>query len=146
MRVSERPAVMGDVRSLAAAEIACFEDPWPAPYFASEITAPGRYHRVLVDPSGRLVAYLFCAWQYLDLHVLKVATLPGHQRKGYARQLMASAERHARDTLGETITLEVRVSNASARSLYEALGFSVAGRRPEYYADGEDAIIMTTRL
>jgi ribosomal-protein-alanine N-acetyltransferase len=146
MRFSERNALPGDVRALAEAEMECFSDPWPAPYFASELSAPGRYQRVLVDSAGGLVAYLFCAWQYLDLHVLKVATRPAFQRQGLARHLMASAERHARELLGESITLEVRASNDAARFMYLDLGFEVAGRRSGYYADGEDAIIMTSPL
>jgi [ribosomal protein S18]-alanine N-acetyltransferase len=134
---------MGDVRSLAAAETVSFGDPWPASYFATELAAPGRFQRVLVDPAGRLVAYLFCAWQYLDLHILKVATLPEYQRRGLASRLMASAEVHARSQAGESLTLEVRASNHAAQGLYRALGFSVAGIRPSYYSNGEDAVIMT---
>jgi ribosomal-protein-alanine N-acetyltransferase len=40
-------------------------------------------------------------------------------------------------------TLEVRASNQSAISLYQKLGFQVAGRRKRYYTDtGEDALIL----
>lgn len=54
------------------------------------------------------------------------------------RELMhASAMRDAR-----RVFLEVRPSNASARRLYERLGFFECGRRRNYYADGEDALIM----
>jgi [ribosomal protein S18]-alanine N-acetyltransferase len=42
-------------------------------------------------------------------------------------------------------TLEVRLSNAAARGLYEKYGFRPVGLRPRYYTDnGEDALIMTT--
>ncbi|MFN2168596.1 MAG: GNAT family N-acetyltransferase, partial [Anaerolineae bacterium] len=42
-------------------------------------------------------------------------------------------------------TLEVRISNAKARALYEHLGFQEEGRRHRYYSDnGEDALIMST--
>ena len=45
----------------------------------------------------------------------------------------------------DTITLEVRKSNASARLLYEKYGFVKRGIRRAYYSDNrEDAIIMTT--
>jgi len=50
---------------------------------------------------------------------------------------------HARAFGGETVTLEVRERNTPAIALYRGLGFSVAGRRPRYYGDGEDALIMT---
>ncbi len=42
-------------------------------------------------------------------------------------------------------TLEVRVSNAAAKRLYEKYGFSARGIRKRYYTDNrEDALIMTT--
>lgn len=41
------------------------------------------------------------------------------------------------------INLEVRTSNASAIRLYEKLGFEKRKVLPKYYADGEDAYLMT---
>ncbi|MFW7380363.1 MAG: ribosomal protein S18-alanine N-acetyltransferase [Oligoflexus sp.] len=37
--------------------------------------------------------------------------------------------------------LEVRKSNRPAQALYERCGFVFAGKRPNYYRDGEDAFI-----
>jgi ribosomal-protein-alanine N-acetyltransferase len=144
--VSIRSPQPSDLRSLERAEQLCFIDPWPGQFFVSELFAPGRFHRVMVDPAGQLVAYLFSAWQYLDLHVLKVATLPPHRRAGLARRLMEMAERHVVESGGETITLEVRGSNAVAIAMYAALGYTAAGIRSRYYVDGEDALIMTKRV
>lgn len=135
-----------DVRALAAAELECFSDPWPAQFFVSELFAPGRFQRLLEVRSGGLAGYLFAAWQYLDLHVLKIATLPGFRRQGLARWLMELADEHARQTGGESITLEVRESNGPAIELYRRLRFEEVGRRRRYYADGEDALVMTLRL
>jgi len=146
MRVSLREPHPGDLRALAQAEQSCFVDPWPGQLLATEVLAPGRFHRLLVDPSGQLVAYLLSAWQYLDLHVLKVATLPEYRRLGMARQLIGVAEEHVVDQGGESLTLEVRESNHAAVALYDRLGFVLAGRRPTYYTDGEDALVMTKHL
>ena len=145
-RLSVRPPQLGDARALAEAELVCFSDPWPPQFFASEILADGRFNRLLVDAGGDMVAYLFCAWQYLDLHVLKVATLPQFRRAGLARRLMALAEDHAAETGGESLTLEVRMSNTDAIALYEALEYEQVGTRPAYYQDGEDAVVMTKHL
>ncbi|MYD29817.1 MAG: ribosomal-protein-alanine N-acetyltransferase, partial [Dehalococcoidia bacterium] len=46
----------------------------------------------------------------------------------------------------EAVTLEVRVSNGAARALYGGCGFEEVGERLRYYADGEDAVIMTLAL
>ncbi len=93
-----------------------------------------------------LAAYLFTAWQYLDLHILKVATLPEYRRNGLGRRLMVVAEEHARQMAGETLTLEVRLTNTGAIGLYESLGYERKGMRPGYYADGSDALIMTKSI
>jgi len=141
-----RPPQPGDVHALVAAEAACFSDPWPGQFFVSELFAPGRFHRLLVASDGRLVAYLFAAWQYLDLHVLKVATVEPYRRQGLGRRMMALAEHHAREMGGESVTLEVRESNEAAIAMYLALGYTEVGRRRRYYADGEDALVMTLQL
>lgn len=142
-RFSERDALRADEADLAEAERECFPDAWPRRYFSSEMEAPRRYCRVLVDSGGQLAAYLFCAWQYLDLHVLKVATRPGFRRQGLAHRLMESAEAFVVREGGETITLEVRRSNTGAQAFYSAMGYQTAGVRPAYYADGEDGLVMT---
>ena len=136
----------GDVRSLDALESLCFSDPWPGHFFLAEIGAPGRFHRVAVDEHGWLIGYLFAAWQYLDLHILKIATHPQLRRHGLGRYLMYLAEEHAIAMSGESLTLEVRPQNHPAIGLYTAIGYVSAGRRPRYYADGEDAVIMTKKL
>jgi ribosomal protein S18 acetylase RimI-like enzyme len=145
-RLSVRPPQLGDARTLAEAELVCFSDPWSAQFFISEILADGRFNRLLVDPAGSMVAYLFCVWQYLDLHVLKVATLPPFRRFGLARRLMGLAEDHAAEMDGESLTLEVRQTNSEAIALYEALDYQRVGTRTAYYQDGEDAVVMTKRI
>ncbi len=51
-----------------------------------------------------------------------------------------------RDGGAEAVLLEVRASNAAALRLYESLGFQRVGLRRRYYADGEDAVLMTLAL
>ena len=145
-RISVRPPQLGDARALAKAELECFSDPWPPQFFMSEILADGRFNRLLVDSAGRMVAYLFCAWQYLDLHVLKVATLPEFRRAGLARRLMALAEDHTVEMGGESLTLEVRESNGAAIAMYEMLEYDRAGIGSGYYQNGEDAVVMRKRM
>ena len=141
-----RPPQLGDARDLAEAELVCFSDPWPPQFFVSEILAEGRFNRLLVDQGNNMVGYLFCAWQYLDLHVLKVATLPQHRRNGLANRLMDLAEKHVEEMSGESLTLEVRASNLGAVALYEFMDYERVGNRRAYYQDGEDAVVMTKRI
>lgn len=43
------------------------------------------------------------------------------------------------------VTLEVSEHNRAALALYRRVGFQVEGRRPRYYPDGSDALIMWRR-
>lgn len=59
---------------------------------------------------------------------------------------MQVAEDHAREMAGETLTLEVRLTNTPAIGMYESLGYEPMGVRPGYYADESDALVMTKRI
>ena len=80
--------------------------------------------------------------EMVDLRVMA-----SERRRGLGSQLLWASL----TALGDVgaVELEVRSSNVAARALYESLGFSETGVRPNYYAtpDGrEDAILMTLTL
>ena len=79
--------------------------------------------------------------------MIDLRVLASERRQGFGRQLLWASL----TALGDVgaVVLEVRSSNAAARALYQSLGFSETGTRPNYYAtpDGrEDAILMTLTL
>ena len=138
-----RAAREEDVPVVAALEAEVFPDPWPAHLYMQEVGQPLRYQRVVYTEDGFLAAYLFACWQVDELHVLKVATHPLHEGKGLATSLVAEARVEAERGGAHALVLEVRPSNRRALRLYRHLGWVVVGRRPRYYADGEDALVMT---
>lgn len=77
-----------------------------------------------------------------DAQILKVGVSPAWRRRGIARDLLARVASDARNLGAKTSSLEVRAGNAGAQALYEALGYESLGKRPRYYSDGEDAVIM----
>jgi len=85
-------------------------------------------------------------WLMVDeAHITTFAVHPAWRRQKIGERLLlafldVAVARQAREA-----TLEVRLSNISARRLYEKYGFRPVGLRPRYYSDdGEDALIMTT--
>jgi ribosomal-protein-alanine N-acetyltransferase len=70
-----------------------------------------------------------------------LATHPDRQRKGDMGFLLSYMLE--RRSPSERIWLEVHADNEPALKLYEALGFQQVGRRPKYYRDGGDAILLT---
>lgn len=137
-----RPAVTEDVVAVAALEAQVFPDPWPRHLYLQEVGQPLRFQRVIDDTNGALAAYLFACWQVDELHVLKVASHPIYQGRGLATTLIEEARAEAERSKGRGLILEVRPSNRRAFMLYRYLGFHVLGRRPRYYSDGEDALVM----
>jgi [ribosomal protein S18]-alanine N-acetyltransferase len=132
-----------DVSAVAALEAQVFPDPWPAHLYLQEIGQVLRFQRVVFTEHGFLAGYLFACWQVDELHVLKVAVHPLHEGKGLATALMAEARAEAENAGARGLVLEVRPSNRRALRLYRHLGYEVIARRPRYYADGEDALVMT---
>jgi ribosomal-protein-alanine N-acetyltransferase len=74
-----------------------------------------------------------------EREILFIAVDPVHRRRGIAKRLL----QNELDGLRGEWFLEVRESNLAAIRLYESLGFSVAGKRENYYPDPpEPAIVM----
>ncbi len=67
------------------------------------------------------------------------------KRQGIGTALMRAATAHAETQNACVLHLEVAAANLPARSLYAALGFEQAGRRTNYYSDG-DALILSLPL
>lgn len=92
----------------------------------------------------------FARWRVIEAvgeaELLRLAVDASRRRGGLGRDLL----RHSQAELARmgvvALHLEVRVSNAPARALYEAEGWVAQGRRKGYYRDGEDAALYGREL
>jgi len=76
-----------------------------------------------------------------EIELLWLAVASGARRLGLASELVLAVLDWAAEG-NASVRLEVRESNAAAQGLYRRHGFVVAGRRPRYYRDGEDAVLL----
>lgn len=141
-----RDARLTDMDAVAELERISFPIPWKREFFASEVGQAHRFNRVVRAPGGVLAGYVFCAFAGGEIHVNKIAVDPLYRRQGVARLLMKEVLDFSARIEAEEIYLEVRPSNLPARNFYMTLGFREVGRRPQYYADGEDALVMSLFL
>lgn len=74
--------------------------------------------------------------------ILTLAVRPEARRRGLARRMLDALAGRWRAAGVGAGWLEVRADNVAARALYASLGWTDAGRRPGYYADGTDAVVM----
>jgi ribosomal-protein-alanine acetyltransferase len=95
--------------------------------------------------TGEVVGFASALLQLEDAHVLDIAVASGVRRRGIGRRLLRTLVARVRGRGATAVTLEVRPSNDASRPLYEQLGFVEEGRRPRYYPDGEDALLLWLR-
>ena len=95
---------------------------------------------------GHYVTGFIGFWSLADeAHITTIAIREALQRQGIGEMLLISTIDMARELKVSVVTLEVRVSNTGAQSLYAKYGFNRTGIRKAYYTDNrEDAVVMTT--
>ena len=145
VRLSVGPMGPDDIPAVHAIETASFPTPWPPYAFRQELET-NRMARYLVVRAGvRVIAYAGIWLMVDEAHVTTFAVLPAYRRRGIGGLLLSELVDLSADLGARVVTLEVRLSNASARRLYQQFGFRPVGVRPRYYSDdAEDALIMTT--
>jgi ribosomal-protein-alanine N-acetyltransferase len=79
-------------------------------------------------------------------HIVSIAVLPEHRRKGIGAALVTQGMEGMRAYSAKQCYLEVRVTNEEAIALYKKLGFEITRTVHGYYADGEDAFVMSRDL
>lgn len=155
-RANDEGIAYKPLRAARAADVAAMEratmgsDAWSEALVADDLAQANRvwWAAYQADPSmplpehARLLGYAGGLVVDGDVQILKVAVDPEFRRQGIARELVARVADDARNLNARTSSLEVRASNTSAQAFYETLGYTVLGRRPRYYSDGEDALIM----
>lgn len=75
-----------------------------------------------------------------------IAVSDEFQRRGFARGLLAAAERNAIRRGRTAMRLEVREDDAGAIKLYETSGYRRFDRRPRYYDNRIDALRLEKPL
>lgn len=107
-----------------------------SPAFNDKIPPPSRDHII-----GMAGFWIMAG----EAHLTTIAVRNAYRQQGVGERLLISIIDKGISLNADVVTLEVRVSNKQAQSLYEKYGFSEAGMRHAYYSDnGENAIIMTT--
>ena len=143
--VALRPFVVSDLLAVLEIENVSFPSPWKPEYFLTEMNNP--YARLVVaERAGQVIGY-FCCWLVADeVHILDVAVHPDHRRCGIGRLLLQDILSEACQNGAYSASLEVRVSNQPAITLYQTLGFQQVAIRRRYYENGEDAFLMVRSL
>ena len=145
-------ATTADLEGAAALEKLCFHQPWSATslelltregigvgYVCTTAPAPSEIP-LITAYGGMLIAVD-------EGQITNIAVHPDHRGQGLGLAIVQALIKHAKAERLASITLEVRVSNTPAISLYRKVGFVEVGRRKGFYTKPtEDALIMELKL
>lgn len=145
-------------RYLVAALASPEEHPSEKPKEAVPVSAPTLVSRFLSSVKGlvsakgtssqtdpRILGFVGLWFMVDECHITSIAVREKWRGRGVGELLLIGAIELAMANGSRVVTLEVRVSNLVAQSLYQKYGFKTVGTRKGYYTDNrEDAFVMTT--
>jgi ribosomal-protein-alanine N-acetyltransferase len=144
-----RPATTADIPAMMAmASQSPTAAQWPIEQYQQAIHAQQPRRIALVsEESNLIVAFLIARSVIHEWELENIVTAPAVRGRGLASQILNEFVAIAKREKSESIFLEVREYNLSARAFYEKWAFEKSGRRINYYSDPkEDAIVYRLSL
>ncbi|MGS5089351.1 ribosomal protein S18-alanine N-acetyltransferase [Hydrogenophaga sp. A37] len=151
-----------DLDAVHEVEKLAYTHPWSRRHFADSLASgypavlllgealPGETPHPRRADGRVLLGYLVAMPGVDEVHLLNITVAPSQQRQGWARFMLDALALWSRGQRAQWLWLEVRASNAPARSLYTRYGFQQVGLRRAYYPSGplqrEDAVVMSLNL
>jgi [ribosomal protein S18]-alanine N-acetyltransferase len=136
-----------DIDQILEVEHASFTTPWSREAFYNEIHNNKFAVYIVLEEDKKIIGYCG-AWVVIDeTHVTNLAILPEYRGRKLGEALLKKMMSVAKEMGAKSMTLEVRVTNDVAQSLYRKLGFQNGGIRKNYYSDNqENALVMWVNL
>lgn len=142
-----RSMVEKDIDAIVNLEKQIFTSAWTKDHFRYELTKNPFSNNLVLEKEATIIGYIGF-WLLGDqTQITTLGICPTEQGRGYAKVLMDACIRATEEQGYTIITLEVRVSNVVAITLYQRYGFEIVTTRKNYYQDtNEDAYLMLKRL
>ena len=135
-----------DAAAVAELERQIFTDAWSEKGVLDTIRL-GNTICVAAEKAGRIVGYLLAYDTAGEAEIARIAVDKDVRRLGVGSRLMLELENICEERNIKKLLLDVRESNAEARSFYEEDGFTEDGIRQKFYSDPEeDAVLMSREL
>ena len=145
LEVVVAPLRSRDLPSVLRIEAEVFDEAWSRRLFEDELAQrTSRAYRA-AWVGAELVGYAGQMSVDDEAHVNNIAVAPVWAGRRLGTVLMADLVRTALSRGSAHLTLEVAVGNEPAQALYRRFGMAPVGVRPNYYAEGGDALIMWVR-
>jgi ribosomal-protein-alanine N-acetyltransferase len=137
----------GDLPEVMALEAGSFTKPWKEDSFLHELhNNPFARNYVARAADGSLAGYASIWLLEGELYINNLNVAPEHRHRRLGHRILHYLLDSGRHGGCSSAVLEVRPSNTAALRLYRAHEFRAVGRRPGYYSDGEDALVLGRKL
>ena len=146
-RLAFRPMQLTDLDHIMAIENVVYTHPWSRGNFTDSLNAG--YSCWVLEEDADIIGYAVLMLAIDEAHLLNISIAKERQNQGYGRILLQKMMEIARTYGAAHMFLEVRVSNRSAITLYEKVGFNEMAIRRKYYPGDhgrEDAYLMGLAL
>ncbi|NLZ82235.1 MAG: ribosomal protein S18-alanine N-acetyltransferase [Clostridiales bacterium] len=137
-----RKMAEADISYVYAIEKDIFSEPWKEEDFRRAIENTNNDY-LIAEVDGQVVAY--CGYWGIppEGYIYNVAVQKEYRKQQIAYHMLTLLMERAKERGITELTLEVRMSNIPAKSLYDVLGFKEVGIRKDFYSKPtEDGVIM----
>jgi ribosomal-protein-alanine N-acetyltransferase len=135
-----------DLAEVMAIEAISFPTPFTLNLFRMELNL-NVAHLFVARREGRIVGYIDYWRVGPEIHLITIAVGPDWRNHRIGSRLIEFMLEDARKNRVETVSLDVRPSNAAGLKLYSKFGFRQVGVRKKYYQDNdEDALVLGLSL
>ena len=136
-----------DLPRVLEIEKRCFPaSPWSREEYLYELNENPFSNLQVREENGEIAGYIDWWILYDKAQIANIGVDPAYRSRGFAKEMLEACVKDANEKGCETLSLEARVSNEPALSLYRSFGFIDAAVRRRYYENGEDAILMVLPL
>ncbi len=145
MIVIIRPVTADDISQVWVIERESYPEPWLEQSFWDELE--NEFSRFYVAEKDNLIIGFYDLWLYVNVgHLLNIAIRKNYRDQGAGIALLEHSVEEANKYNADLIYLEVRAGNETAISMYKKTGFRKSYVKPDYYGDGENAVVMVLYL
>ncbi len=126
--ITHRPASTDDLDQVANIEAKSIRPPWSKDSFAKELEKKHSHFWVLTDDETDSIVHGYVVFSFPaeQAHIQTIAIKHDSRGQGFAKQLLRAVISYVLRKKGESVVLEVRVSNTAALQLYQFLGFVIS--------------------
>lgn len=133
-----------DVEAVVDLEKQVFS-PWNKSLIKSELKYASSI-ALVVKTAGELAGWCCCRYENTEAELLKMTVAEKWRRRSVATRLLNALESRLRAMSVESLYLEVRAKNVPATTFYNQAGFTVTGRRINYYSQPNDHALILQKL